>query len=578
MSNANAAIKVLLSSRGTVTLKSRDHIATGGQGSIYRLSTDLVVKIYSDPKQFRSLALPDKIKILSKLHCPYVVAPLDLAYSEKKEPIGYIMPYADAHPLSRVFTNDFWQREGFSASHAKELAEKMRETVAFAHNNGAILVDPNELNWLVKFKGSNPSPLIVDVDSWAIGRWGAIAVMPSIRDWHSKTFDENSDWFSWAVVTFQLFSGIHPYKGTHPSYDRSDLEKRMKDNASVFSKNVRLNRAVRNFSLIPNSLLNWYREVFERGLRTAPPFPFETGVSVPKQAMTMRVKLSLATGSLVFEKMIERENDPAVRIYECGVVLLSSGILLDIFTGREVASSISPDAEIIRNNSGYIVLRKSSGQIEVSFVDESSRQKEILPFKAQARGILSFADRLFYLGEGLTEIKVHSFGSKVICSAGETWSALPNATKLFSGVCVQDSMGSMFAIIPQENKELFHVRVPELDGSSVLAGRAGRRFTSFLRVTKSGEYERLDFTFRKDFSSYNLEVVSLDQPELNLAMLPKGVNASIIEDGKLLIHVPSTGEKVIIDDKNISTGMSLGNAGDHVLYIEDGALWRLKMK
>ena len=105
---------VALEGRGTVTLRPSDHIATGGEGSIYRVG-DSVVKIYLDPAKMRQRGLPEKIRKLAGFKHRYIVAPTGLALSSG-EVVGYYMPHVEdppaAYPLSIVFTNDFYKREG----------------------------------------------------------------------------------------------------------------------------------------------------------------------------------------------------------------------------------------------------------------------------------------------------------------------------------------------------------------------------------------------------------------------------------------------------------------------------------
>jgi hypothetical protein len=67
-------------------------------------------------------------------------------------------------------------------------------------------------------------------------------------------------------------------------------------------------------------------------------------------------------------------------------------------------------------------------------------------------------------------------------------------------------------------------------------------------------------------------------PELNLAILPKGVCATIVKDGELDIFVPANGQLVRIDDGQIGADMFLSNWGDKVVYIQNGAVWSLRMK
>lgn len=576
---SRGSIKAILAGRGLVTLRPSDHIATGGEGSIYRVGSDTAVKIYSDPQEIQKLGIPSKIKELARLKSPYIVSPIDLALSEAKQPIGYHMPYVDGHPLSRVFTTDFWNRENFSIEHAKELVDRMRETVIFAHSQKAVMVDANELNWLVKFKGSNPEPRVVDVDSWAIGRWQAKVIMPSIRDWSAKSFDERSDWFSWGVVTFQVFTGLHPYKGTHPLFKKGEFIERMKKNASVFATNVRLNHAVRDFSLIPKPLLGWYESTFQKGERSIPPSPFDAAAQVSKPSAVLRVHTVGHAGLLVFERLYERTNDPIVRVFRSGAILLASGTLIDGYSRMEIANGVDRDSEVAKTPYGWLILEKKDGKAVLRYSQDGGGREETLQFSIETKSILGYENRLFVLGgSGLTEVKLHTFGKNVIASAGQTWNSLPNSTTLFEGVGVQDAMGAIFVVIPTGDIGLTHMRVRELDGSRVINGIGGHRFASLIAVLKNGDYQKFDIVFSKDYSSYRVAVSQVDEPGLNLAILPKGVNATIQEDGELMISVPSTGNATSVLDKGIKTTMKLGSFGDQVVYLDRGVLWSVRMK
>jgi len=173
--------------------------------------------------------LVGKIKLLSKLQHKFIVAPTGIVQSKNGKPIGFCMPFSSGEPLPRVFTNDFRVRTGFDDKDASVLVHRMREVVQFAHSNRALLIDANEMNWLAVLAGNKgPEPRVIDVDSWAIGQWSAKVIMPSIRDWHAKQFDQNTDWFAWGIVTFQIYTGIHPYKGKLVGFKPSEMEKRMK--------------------------------------------------------------------------------------------------------------------------------------------------------------------------------------------------------------------------------------------------------------------------------------------------------------------------------------------------------------
>ena len=573
-----ANIQVVLEGKGLVTLRDSNYVATGGEGTIYRIS-DSVVKIYHKPEEARQRGMPDKIRLLAGIKHPYISSPVGLVTNPTGESIGHYLPFVDGHPLARAFTNDFWQREGFNCAHASTLVDRMREVITFAHQHRAVLVDANELNWFALFSGSNPEPRIIDVDSWAIGRWPATVIMPSIRDWHSKVFDEKTDWFAWGIVTFQIYTGLHPFKGTLDGFERSDLEGRMRANASVFSKGIRLNRAVRDFSKIPARLLGWYETTFQDGERVSPPSPFDTGVAVPKAARIMRVVTTGRSGSLVFEKLLGLTADPAVKTFHCGVALLASGKLIDLGTKRQIGEVESRGCEVVKVQGGWLIAETNkSREVSFEYVRDGSLKAEKLSLKLNGHHLLGYENRLFVVTDGgLTEVKLSLFG-KAVASVGQTWGAMINSTRWFQSLGLMDAMGAKYVITPFGESAVAQVRIQELDGIQVVTAKSGNRFVSLIGLDKKGAYHKVEITFDRDYKSHKVWVGDTDGPELNLAILPKGVCATIIKDGELDIFVPSSGQLNRVGDKQIGTDMLLSNWGDKVIYIQSGEIWSIQLR
>lgn len=584
LATTRGTIQVILEGRGPVTLRPSDHVATGGEGAIYRIS-DMAVKLYLDPATMKSRGVPDRVKKISTLlKHPYIVAPLGLAVTAAGEIVGHYLPYVEdppiAHPLSRVFTNDFYQSEGFTNALASKLVERMREVVVFAHDRNALLIDPNELNWFARSVKNNPEPRIIDVDSWVIGQMPpTVAIMPSIRDWHAKHFGQESDWFSWAVVTFQVYTGIHPYKGTLDGYARGDMEKRMQDNASVFTQGVRLNRAVRDFSCIPSVLLDWYEATFQKGERNVPPSPFDTAVTAPRAALVLRAVATSKTGVLVFDKLLGYAGDPVVRTFHCGAALLASRKLIDIATKRLIATLPSAMCEVVKVGRGWLIGNLEKQEATFTYVDEQNLRSDALQLKMRAGRLLGYENRMFVVGEnGLIEIKSNLFGDKLIASTGQTWGVIVNSTKWFGGVGVLDAMAAKFVVAPFGESAVAQVRVRELDGVQVVAAKAGNRFAAFITLNKKGEYRKVELTFDREYRTYKVWTDMADGPELNLAILPKGVCATILKDGELNIFVPTNGNVVKAEDSQIATDMLLSNWEDRVIYVQNGEVWAVRTK
>lgn len=581
MSVIKANTQIVLEGKGPLTLRQNDYKATGGEGSVYKVN-GMAIKIYTDSDKVSRDGIPEKIKKLATFTHPYISVPQGLVFSENKKPIGFYMPYAEGEPLPRVFTNDFRNREGFDDRDAAKLVDRMRDVVCFAHGHGAILVDPNEFNWLTYLKGNDkPEPRIIDVDSWILGKMPAtVAIMPSIRDWHTKGFNQMSDWFSWGVVTFQVFVGLHPYKGTLTSFENVSIEERMKERmkakASVFSKGVRLNRAVRDFNCIPNALRDWYEEVFQTDKRSVP--PLSTDTSVAKAAVTRVVKVITISGSLVFDKIYSKTGDQVVHIWPCGVVLLASGELIELRLKRIIGNLNSKDGEVVTVDGGWLIVDWVNGQISFTYVNESSLQSENLSLTIKGYHIFRSDNRLFVVIDGgLTEIFFRVMG-KAIIAVGQTWGAMVNSTKWFDGVGIQDAMGAMYAIVPFSDKSCTQVRVRELDGLKTVSAKAGNRYVVIVAADKNGEYHKIELVMSRDYTSYQASKTAVDSPDLNVALLPKGVGATIVDDGELIIFVPTSGAVNKVFDKYITTDIALANWDDRVLYIRNGEIWTVRLK
>jgi hypothetical protein len=353
----------------------------------------------------------------------------------------------------------------------------------------------------------------------------------------------------------------------------------MKANASVFAPGVRLNNAVRDFSCIPGLLLEWYRATFQQGERAMPPSPFDTGVSLSPATRVMRVITTSTTGLLVYEKIFGEVNDPVIKIFSCGVVLLQSGKLADLSNKRVIGIAGTNDCEVIKVDGGWMRSEGRGHSVRFLYTKENTLHEEKLSSSFCGSHIVRHANRLFFSTEqGISELILTVLGGRSILSSGQTWGVLPKSTQWFDGVGVQDTMGAMYLVLPFGDKSCSHVRATELDGMRSVNARSGNRFASVVAIDKNGTYHKLEFTFDKDYRSYKLWRGITDGPELNIAVLPKGVCATIVEDGALDIFVPSSGTHNKIKDKQVTTDMALANWDDKVVYIQDGVVWSVKMK
>ncbi len=576
MTILNSPTKLLLAGRGEVTVRPSNYLATGGEGSVYRLN-DTIVKLYTDiDKMFRE-GVTDKIHALSVIRHPQIVSPIGRVEHAGKD-VGYYMAFVDGEPLSRMFTNDFILRHGITFADTLSVVQSMREIVSVAHQGGAILVDANELNWLVALrKGKAPLPYVIDVDSWAIDKWKANVIMPSIQDVHATTFDEKSDWFSWGIVTFQLFTGVHPYKGVLDGYARGDMKKRMQDNASIFHPNVKLSHAVRDPSLIPKGLLAWYKAVFEHGERGAPPTDFTNGRGSVQVVHFKQVHVT-GVGKLVYTKLFETGNEKVLTIFPSGIVLLTNGALADLHLKRVVGTIVADDIQLVETEDGYIACGKQQESSVCMFINKKNFICEEVLLPCEVAKFVRFENRLFGVAPtGLVEFTFHKF-AKVVASVKATWNALPDVTEWLSGFGLQNTLGATYLIFPYDDGACAYVRVKELDGLTIMCGVRGKRSFSVGVLTKKGESKRYDYFLSVDCKTYTYKVTDIDTFDFSEVTLPKGLRIAIVEDGKLEAVTPRGDKVVTIEDKDIVTSGQLYHKGDTVLYVRDSIVWSISMK
>jgi len=183
-----------------VSLTQKNFVAKGGEGSIFKRN-GIAYKVYEDLNKMVPL---EKLKELKALTHPQIVKPIDILYNEKKHVVGFTMDWVgdDNFALCKLFTNTFREANNVNDAMTLALVENIKKTTSYIHENNFLIVDGNELNYLVS--PDFVTPFFIDVNSWQTKNYQATAIMPSIRDWTNDAFSVLTDWFSFAIVTFQL--------------------------------------------------------------------------------------------------------------------------------------------------------------------------------------------------------------------------------------------------------------------------------------------------------------------------------------------------------------------------------------
>jgi hypothetical protein len=570
---------VTIPGRGSIQLGPNDHVTSGGEGHIFkksggRIGSSLAIKIWDDPNHAIQNRMPEKIKLLATLKHPNIVAPEALAVDDHGVSIGYVMPWVEGGwALPMAFTNDWRSANAFGDAEARAFASRMREVVTYAHHAGFVLGDANELNILGIETDRGCSPRYIDVDPWVLPGFPGDKVLPTIHDYHAAPFTKEADWFAYAVTSFQLLVGVHPYRGTHRDFKRADLEGRMKANASVFEVGVGLSPAVRDFNRIPGPLLDWYRQVFMQGLRCVPPDP---GLSpaVTVQAMTVG---NLAGGDVTISVLYALRR-AALRVVAPDVLQLEGGMLVSLADGRDYGRADTACAFRKMPDGAIAGIRIVEGKLQFGLL--RAAPGAILELKdagVDASAVWSAGNRLFaVVGDGILELQVTDLGVKVLALPGKKWALNPYATAFGDGLAIYDALGAKHFVAPFGPGAVAILRVRELDGLKPLAMVRRERVAVVTLIDKKGAYKRAVVTFTADFGSYAITVSDADDGSLVDAITDSGVVVRFDGDGKLELSVPAIGGKRVADAGSLTRGLLMtGPSG--VFCAVDGKVVKLSL-
>lgn len=455
-----------------LTLTPQMHIATGGEGSVYAQG-DTVYKLYLDPRKAQQLRIADKLAVLQQLRHPGIAAPNGALRDKSGAFIGLTLPRVEGEALCRLYTNTWQQANQFTAKEAAQVTLAMRDIVAHAHGQGAVMVDANELNWLVH----GVRPTVIDVDSWQVPGFPASAIMASIRDPQATAgFTAGSDWYAWAIVTFQLWCGIHPFKGVHPDFARTAMEERMRANASVYDARVRWPAATRPLTGIPVRLSSWYEQVFSGATRTAP--PADLSAAATQTAPRLRVRQTAGGSASVAQARIANAGGEVLTaLGDMLVVRTPAGLALwSSKTKKPVLWVSSEDcAQLLKNQAAYVSTPEVTGLIRLvpdeGLYVKTESEPERLVLALRGSALWQGGGRTFLwvpgASNGLVELYLGKPGDKTVLAAERQWPLSALSSRAFQGCIVQDCLGTPFVAVP-EGKGLVQLRASALVGHRIV--------------------------------------------------------------------------------------------------------------
>ena len=561
-------MKVIVQGQGEVNLGQKEYVASGGEGQVFAKGLT-AYKVYTDPARM----LPTgKITELASISYPDVIKPERVLLDPKKNtPVGYTMRFIqDAMPLCQIFTRAFREREGLDHPKMLLLVQKLQTLVQNVHKAGVLIVDLNEMNFLVNRAFSEVYG--IDVDSYQTAHYPATAIMPSVKDWTVKghDFTEGSDWFSFACVAYQMFTGIHPYKGKHPTVH--GLDDRMQAGISVFDSSVSVPKMVYPVDVIPPAYRVWLKAVLQDGKRIPPPADPGTFVAA---ALVAR---AIASGASLEITEVAAYPESILGYSESGGKSLV-GMAGGVWLGRQPTRGATPVRAVgwsPRDNHAVLAWTEQGA---LCLYDASACESISLPLNVDA--IMNSGGRIYVKSvERVIEIVLTDTGARVTPSPRVVVNVLEHASHLYDGVVVQNLLGSIFVSVFPRAGASYQIRVPQLDLYKIVDAKCDGQVLMVIGV-RNGKYDRLTFVMPDDYSMASLQntVSDITPAGLNFVVLDNGTCIHLTEEERLEVwNVKAPTVVRPVEDPALGNDLRLVKVGGRVGCIRGNKIYSLRMK
>lgn len=577
----NRAMNKKIRVNGTVTtLIDRMYMASGGEASIY-VNGGNAFKIYHDPHKTLSAKKMQELHAINDLQ---VVIPQDLIFDVANgTPIGYVTSYIDnVEPLLKLFTKAFKQDNKIDHNMIAYLVKQMQLITSDIHLAKCLIVDFNELNVLVNVGSTVLTPYFIDVDSYATPSFKATAIMDSVRDRRVSKIDAKgvlhynpdvlSDWYSWAILSFWLYSNIHPFRGCHKNYKPKDKVKQMDDGISVFHKDIKLPPTVNDFRVIPKRHLDWFEAVFNRNERSIPPLPDSIApMVVPAPIITIKGnnQMDVIQGRSYGENVVS-----IIQSMGLNYAVTTKKIYCDdkeFFTGCDKFKKVM----LCPASDGTIIVATLLNN-KVTFTDLIRQQ---IVGTIDSTGMISRNGCIYTVSNGkFVENRFTSFGGKIIHRITEIENVSALTTTIWNGCAMQNLLGKYYLVLPYAVGACFSTHLPQLDGYRIVDCKAERNVIVIIGE-KKGKYDRFIVVYtKKDFSEFNVrKVEDIAYDGINFTTLETGLTLLLANPDELELFVNNTNIQVMTNPP-FDSSMTLFNTPDGAFFINGTSVHQVKKK
>jgi len=345
----------------------------------------------------------------------------------------------------------------------------------------------------------------------------------------------------------------------------------MMANLSVLSRDVKVPKAVLPEDVIPQAYRDWYRAVLADGKRVPPPIDLQSVIIVQP-----RIHAITGDGNIIVTEIKFRATEDIRKVF------YSHGSTV-VTTDNEVHINNHPSA---LSHDHYIAFTPKTNEAIVAYQDgvklklRNMVRRYDIPIDLDVDTIAPYDGRLLVKSNSsIFEINLTETGSKTIATASVVGNVLPHATRLYSGVAIQNLLGSAFVSLFPERNACYQVKTPELDKYRIIEAKFDSGVLMVIGV-KNNKYDRLVFKFNKTYSKYELRIVKdITNTGLNFVTLDSGICVCLNEDENIEAFSSKIGSRTIkiVEDSALSGDMTLFKMGAKVGFFRGTKLYNMVM-
>ncbi len=560
-------MKLHIQGKGPIELTQHDFLAEGGQARVYT-KDKTAYKIYLNPKEMIPVG---KIQELSVITNKNVIKPQDILLDSHNKPVGYTMDLVkNTYSLCQLFPKAFRNRNNLSPDKILQLVRDLQNLIQSIHDHKILIVDLNELNFLVGQDFKNI--YAIDVDSYGTPHFPPTAISDKITDVHSKDFSELTDWFSFAVLAFQMFISISPYRGSHPTI--KSVEERMKKNISVLNPDVSIPACCYSFDVIPDIYKQWFAAVLDGGKRFPPP----NDLLAPIANIINKIKTVVRTDQFLIEELQSFAHDIISVLYKgANKAILTTG---GLYLNKDIFPNVDLSSKIVTTPKTNCVIAASIENEKLKLFNVTRRQD--LDINYFASEMMEYNNKIYIKNTNkILEIEFNEFvNGNILASAKTVGHISENSTSFYDGVVIQNLLGTYYASIFPNSGGCYQIKLRELEGYRQLEAKFDN---NVLMITglKGKNYDKLIFKFNESYNSYSLrKIEDVQDQNINFVVLDSGVCVHILEDGILeLFRNDVTSNSIkIIKDPEINTDVILMKNSTKLLFAKENKLYSMAMK